>query len=145
MRFHLQGLIRKLNITTNKKTFFEGRLRIRFLGKFLHSLELRSFPIFEKFLDLVQKMIPIIQRGRASLRHLASIFGKYLALIGTGALCQSQELFHPFSELLSNGEDLKTSWQQEVHLSNSLLEIFTEWIISATAYFFPSLEKKLPK
>ena len=67
---------------TNKKTFFQGRLRATFLGRFLHSLDLTSYPIHCKFMALADLLLVIVQAGKASLRELSSVFGKYLSLIG---------------------------------------------------------------
>ena len=120
-------------------------MRLRFLGKFLHSQYLCCFPIFEKFLSLVHLLTPIIHKGTASLRDLSSVFGKYLALVGRGALCQSQELFSLCSQILSSHSgDLRSQWSKKIHLSRALLVIFTEWIISATEYFSPQRSVSLP-
>ena len=64
----------------------------------------------------------------------------------TSTLCHSYELFELFSQILSrNPENLKKNWSKTIFLSERALVLFTDWIISAAAYFFPSEKIKTPK
>ena len=144
-RNELQRFALALEAISNEKTFFEGTRRIRFLGRFLHSIELESFPIFVKFKRLTTSLSKILAKEEVPLRDLASCFGKYLSLVGNGALVHSSDVFQVFSGALAPfSNNPSQGWSGSVKLSLFAVSVFSEWVLAATRFFYPSRVSSTP-